>query len=125
MVPVRFGKISLKTIAALEAPEACAASTNSRRARDMVCPRITRAIYGQPNMHKTMTKSTGRLPAGNAESKAIMKINEGKAIRKSMTREMTWSTHPPKKPASMPSTTPTMVVIAAAEKAMVSDTRAP
>lgn len=90
----RLGRISLNTRAPVEAPDARAASTNSRFTSVSVCPRTTRARYGQPNTLITTTSRIDRFPDGSDDRIAIMKISDGKAIRKSITREITWSTQP-------------------------------
>lgn len=95
-VPRRFGSTSRKMTPMEDAPDARAASTKSRVRIVIVWPRTMRAVYGQPKTLSTRTSSAGRLPAGRADRIAIMKMSAGKAMRKSMIRETTWSTIPPK-----------------------------
>lgn len=110
-----------------------AASTNSRSRSDSVCPRTIRPMYGQPKKPITQTSTATRdhralspnSSYGRTETSAIEKSNWGKASRKSITRLITESTQPPRKPAARPKATPRMVETSAERKATVSEVCAP
>lgn len=90
-------------------------------------------MYGQPKKPMTTISTPMRTPEpsnpqrelGTTETRAMVKSSCGKASSRSITRLMTASTQPPRKPASAPRKLPRTTETKAARKATTSEMRAP
>src|SRR5919204_3711491 len=123
MTGITLGRTWRVTRYQLLAPSAAARSTYARFLMESVWARTRRAVLGHvvSPITRTMTKSD----CPKIDASEIAKTSHGMTKPQSVIRIKSWSTHPPRYPATSPMADPITMVIAVADRPTSSDTLAP
>src|SRR6185437_3607524 len=119
----RFGSTSTNMIRKFPAPPARAASVYSFSLMDMARPRTMRPTAAQENSAMT-TMITSRL-GPTTDTSAMAASRNGNDSTRSMSRDSTESTNPPRNPASRPMVVPMMTALTLEKMPTISEIRAP